>query len=63
MHHTLLFSASFVVQCEAGPRHTLASMVCYYGKHYAAFIRTNPLSDSWTYFDDNIVREVPHRRL
>ena len=50
------FELHEVFQCSTGRQYTLASMVCYYGKHYATFVRT--ATGTWTYFDDTIVREI-----
>lgn len=37
--------------------YSLASVVCYYGQHYAAFVR-DLRTNKWTYYDDSLVKNV-----
>lgn len=37
--------------------YSLASVVCYYGQHYAAFVR-DLRTKKWTYYDDSLVKNV-----
>lgn len=48
---------SVVYDCNVADAYILRSMICYYGKHYAAFI-FDQQTKKWMYCDDEIVRQV-----